>query len=171
MKLKKMVQLSLLTTIALTIFVIESYLPPLAPIYGVKLGLANIITLLAVMLWGWKEALIVFLLRVFLGSVFTGQMAALLYSLAGGGMALFIMVLGKRLLGEKLTWFISALGGIFHNIGQIIVACYLLNSLAVMIYFPLLLISGIITGIFTGVAAQVLILKNIQIRNLFQVKE
>lgn len=167
MKLKKMIQLSLFVTIALTMFVIESYLPPLVPVYGVKLGLANIITLLLLMIWGWKEALCVLLLRVFMGSMLTGQVVSLLYSLVGSICAFLIMILAKKLFGKHQIWFISVLGGILHNIGQIIVACLILNSTAVLVYLPVLLISGIITGFFTGMVVQSLILKQVQINRLF----
>lgn len=167
MKLNKMVQLSFMITMALTIFVIEAYLPPLAPIYGIKLGLANVITLLAIMLWGWKEGLIVFFLRVLLGSMLTGQMISFSYSFVGGGFAFIIMVIGKKIFGKRLTWFISALGGVFHNIGQVLIACILLSNVAVMVYLPVLLITGVITGVFTGLVVQILILQNTQIKKLF----
>lgn len=166
--IKKMVQLSLFTTIALTIFVAESYLPVLVPIVGVKLGLANIVTLIVLMLWGWKEAFLVLVLRVILGSMFTGTMVSLLYSLGGGILCLVFMTIAKMICKKKMVWLISIIGAITHNIGQLLVAWLILGNKAVFFYFPVLLASGIITGIFTGVGTQVLILKNVHIQRLFQ---
>lgn len=82
--LKKTIRLSALSAIALTIFIIEIQIPPLVPIPGIKLGLANIITLIILSLYGIKEASAVLFIRIFLGSIFSGQMINLLYRLSGG---------------------------------------------------------------------------------------
>lgn len=167
-KTKKMVILSLLTTIALTIFVIESYLPPLLPIPGIKLGLSNIVTLLVILLWGFKEGALLSFMRITLASIFAGQMMSFIYSLSGGILCLLAMCTFKRIfLKEDMIWLISVIGAIFHNIGQIIAACVFLSNLSLLMYFPVLLISGIVTGSFTGVAVQYLVRKNKIIKNLF----
>ena len=80
---QRLTQLALLTAVALIIFIIEAQIPPLTAIPGVKMGLANIITLVTLYRFGRRDALMVLLVRVFLGSVFAGQMMTLLYSLAG----------------------------------------------------------------------------------------
>jgi len=85
------VQLALLTAIALTIFMAEAQLPPLVPIQGVKLGLANIVTVYAVFVLGPRDALLILSARVFLGAVFSGQMMTLLYSAGGGLLAWAVM--------------------------------------------------------------------------------
>lgn len=157
MNIKKMVQLSMFITIALTIFVIESYLPPLAPIPGIKLGLANTITLIVLALWGWKEGMLVLLLRIFLGSMLTGNAISSCFSLGGGMLCFLIMSLLKNIVPHKMIWLLSVNGAIFHNIGQLLVACAVLGSRSVFWYFPILLTSGIVTGIFTGVAAQLVV--------------
>lgn len=167
-KTKKMVILSLLTTIALTIFMIESYLPPLLPIPGIKLGLSNIVTLLVILLWGFKEGALLSFMRITLGSIFAGQMMSFIYSLSGGILCLLAMCTFKRIFfKEDMIWIISVIGAIFHNIGQILAACVFLSNLSLLMYFPVLLISGIVTGFFTGVAVQYLVRKNKIIKNLF----
>jgi len=81
------------TTIALTIFVLESAIPIPIPIPGIKLGLANIVTLILILYWGFKEALIVLVMRIILGSIFAGQMMTFFYSLVGGIFCLSAMCL------------------------------------------------------------------------------
>lgn len=159
MNIKKMVQLSMFTTIALTIFVVESYLPPLAPIPGIKLGLANTITLIVLALWGWKEGMLVLFLRILLGSMLTGNVISCCFSLGGGILCFLVMSLLKTIVPQKMIWLLSVIGAVFHNIGQLLVACIVLESSSVFWYFPILLTSGIITGIFTGMAAQYVVVR------------
>ena len=159
MNIKKMVQLSMFTTIALTIFVVESYLPPLAPIPGIKLGLANTITLIVLALWGWKEGMLVLFLRILLGSMLTGNVISCCFSLGGGILCFLVMSLLKNIVPQKMIWLLSVIGAIFHNIGQLLVAFIVLGSSSVFWYFPILLTSGIITGTFTGVAAQYVVIR------------
>lgn len=147
--IKRLTILALLTTIALTIFVLESAVPPLVPIPGVKLGLANIVTLFLIVKASSKDALIVLVTRILLAAIFAGQMLSFSYSLAGGLLCFGALCLCHRLLGEKQLWFSSMIGAIFHNIGQIAIACFILGHY-VLYYLPVLLISGIVTGVFTG---------------------
>ena len=153
---RKMTLLALFTTIALTIFILESAIPPLVPIPGIKLGLANIVTLILIVNGTWRDALCVLLMRIVLGSIFAGQMMSFFYSLAGGLLCLLIMALLHRFLGEKLLWFTSIFGAIAHNMGQIMVAMIVLGSAYVLYYVPFLVLSAIITGLFTGLCAQFL---------------
>ena len=108
-KTRKLALMALLTAIALTIFMIESQLPPPVPIPGVKLGLANIITLVTMLLLGRKEAGAVLTVRVIMGAMFSGSMASLLYSAAGGALAYAVMCLTVGLFQEKQLWIVSAL--------------------------------------------------------------
>jgi len=156
MSIKKMVTLALFTTIALTIFVIESALPPIAPIPGIKLGLANIVTLVVLVHYGSKDAFFVLMLRIILASIFAGQIISFAYSLCGGCLCLLSMCICNKLLHNKYIYVTSIIGAIFHNIGQIIIACVLLQSLSIMVYLPILLISSIITGLFTGLCSHFL---------------
>jgi len=144
------------TAIALTIFVVESAIPVPVPIPGVKLGLANIITLILLLHWNFKSALIVLVMRIILGSIFAGQMITFFYSLAGGLFCLITMYLTHKILKQKLIWFTSIMGAIAHNIGQILAALIILRSAYVLYYLPFLMVSGIITGFFTGLCAGLL---------------
>ena len=150
---KKLTMLALMTTIALVIFVIESAIPPLVPIPGIKLGLANIVTLVLIMNKMPKESAIVLLMRIILASIFAGQMLSFFYSLLGGFFCLGAMLVCQKLIGTKYIWFTSVIGAIFHNIGQLLAALITLQSIYVLYYAPFLLVSGIITGLFTGLCS------------------
>jgi len=154
---KRLTTLALLTAIALTIFLAEAQLPPLVPVPGVKLGLANIVTAYAVFALGPRDALLILCARVFLGAVFSGQMMTLLYSGAGGLLAWIVMVLLAKLLTRKQLWLCSPAAAVFHNLGQLLAAAAVMRTWAVLAYLPYLLLSGIITGLFTGLCAQFLL--------------
>ncbi len=155
MNTKKLTIMALLLAIALTVFVIEAHVPPPVPIPGVKLGLANIVTLAALVLLGRKEALTVLLLRIVLGSVFAGQAVSFLYSISGGLLSFLTMSAALRFLGRERLWVVSVLGAIAHNGGQILAAALLIGPGAAA-YLPILLIFAVLTGTFTGLAAQLL---------------
>lgn len=141
------------TTLALIIFTIESAIPPLVPIPGIKLGLANIITLVLLHNYSAKDTLLVLLVRILLSSFFFGQAVSLLYSLAGGLLCFVAMVLTHRLLQGHFLFLTSMVGALFHNIGQLTIA-YLITAVpGVLVYLPFLLLSGLITGLFTGLCA------------------
>ena len=156
-KTKKLALMALLTAIALTIFVVENQLPAPVPIPGVKLGLANIITLVAMLLLGKKEAGAVLLVRVLMGAMFAGSPSTLLFSAAGGALAYAVMCLTVGIFPEKLLWVVSALAGLAHNAGQLLACVLVVKTPGVLAYAPILAVSGILTGIFTGLAAMVLL--------------
>ena len=156
MSAKRLTRMALLTAIALTIFIVEAQIPPVVPIQGVKLGLANIVTVWAVFLLGPGDAALILLARVLLGSMFTGQMMALMYSMTGGVLCLLVMLPLRRILTEKQIWVCSVAGAIAHNAGQILVAIAITRTPGLIVYFPILLVSGILTGLFTGLCAQLL---------------
>lgn len=150
---KKMAMLALMTTIALIIFVIESAIPPLVPIPGIKLGLANIVTLILVMNNMPRKAGIVLVMRIILASMFAGQLMSFFFSLLGGLFCLAAMVFVHRFAGKAYIWFTSIIGAIFHNIGQLCAALLTLQNIYVLSYGPFLLVSALITGAFTGLCA------------------
>ena len=156
-KTKKLALMALLTAIALTIFVVEAQIPAPVPIPGVKLGLANIVTLIAIKLLGKKEAGAVLLVRVLMGAMFAGSPSTLLFSAAGGTLAYLVMCLTVGLFGENQLWIVSALAGIAHNAGQLLACMLVVKTPGVMAYAPVLAASGVVTGVFTGFAAQYLI--------------
>lgn len=157
MKTKKLVLLALLTAIALTIFVIELQLPPLLPIPGVKLGLANIVTVFTVFLLGAKEGAAVLLCRVFLGAVFAGNFSTILYSGAGGALAIAVTIALRHILTEKQLWVAGALGAVGHSVGQMAAAIVISGTKELIIYLPVMIVISIITGLFTGLCAQILL--------------
>ncbi|MCR5844155.1 MAG: Gx transporter family protein [Oscillospiraceae bacterium] len=156
-KTRKLTLMALLTAIALTIFVIENQIPAPVPIPGVKLGLANIITLIAMKLLGKKEAGAVLLVRILMGAMFAGSPSTLLFSAAGGLLAYLVMCLTVDLFGENQLWIVSALAGLAHNAGQLLACVLVVRTPCVFAYAPVLAASGVITGVFTGLAAQALL--------------
>ena len=158
MDIKKMTALAMFSVIALTIFTAESMIGQIVPIPGIKLGLANIVTLLVLILYAPKEALFVLIVRILLGSMFGGQMISFFYSLTGGILCWLVMSLISALLKKKflvLIVLISMCGAAAHNIGQILAAIVITHSISVVAYLPVLMLSAMITGCFTGLAAQV----------------
>ena len=152
----RIARLALLTAIALTIFMAEAQLPVI-PVPGVKLGLANIVTVYAMFSLGPGDALLVLSGRVFLGAVFSGQPMTLIYSAAGGVLSWCVLCLLRKLLTGEQIWLASPVAAVFHNLGQLLAAAAVLRSWAVMAYLPYLIIAAVIAGLFTGIAAQALI--------------
>lgn len=153
MKTRKLTTLALLTTISLTIFLLEGMLPPLVPVPGIKLGLANIVTLIVLVWFSAKDAVLVTITRVLLGFFFAGTVMSLTYSLLGSFLSLTVMVILHHFLEKNYIYITSIAGAIFHNIGQIIAAVLFTSTPYVVSYLPFLMISGIITGLFTGLCA------------------
>ena len=153
----RVTRLALLTAIALTIFLAEAQIPALTTVPGVKLGLANIVTVYTAFAMGPGDALLVLCARVFLGAVFSGQMMTLIYSAAGGFLSWCVLCLLKKLLAEKQIWLASPVAAVFHNMGQLLAAAAVMRSWAVMAWLPYLVIAGAAAGLFTGIAAQALI--------------
>lgn len=156
MNVRRLTELAMLTTVALILFVVELQIPNPIPIPGVKLGLANIITVYAVYHYRAGEVAMMVVVRILLGCIFGGNMAALMYSLAGGFLCLVGMLGFKHILPESYIWVCSVLGAVLHNIGQIVVA-YLIAGWGLLVYLPFLLTAGCAAGAFTGICAQLVI--------------
>lgn len=156
-KTKKLVVMALLTAVELTIWVIEGQIPPPIPVPGVKLGLASVVTLTAMVLLGRREAGCILLMRILLGSLFAGSFSAVLFSLAGGAVSWAVMSALKGLFPEKLLWVVSVFGAIGHNAGQLLAAVAVTGTPGLFWYGPALLAAAIVTGAFTGVGAMYLV--------------
>lgn len=156
-KTKKLALLGLLTAIALTIFMLEAQIPPIVPLPGVKLGLANIVTVFTVFAIGPGEAASVLFVRVFLGAVFAGNFSTILYSASGGTLAILVTILLRKILTEKQLWVAGCLGAIAHSIGQMAAAVAIMGSAAILMYLPIMIAISIVTGLFTGLCAQFLV--------------
>lgn len=157
MNIRKLTTLSLLSAIALTIFMVEAQIPPLLPIPGVKLGLANIVTVFTVFAIGAKEGIAVLFVRVFLGAVFAGNFSTIFYSGAGGACAILVTILLKKILTKKQLWVAGILGAIAHSIGQMAMAIALTATPGLAVYLPVMIVISIVTGTFTGLCAQFLV--------------
>lgn len=157
MKTKKLTVMALLSAVALIIFTVEAQIPALVPIPGIKLGLSNIVTVFAVFTLGPLEAALILFVRIFLGAVFAGNFSTVIYSLAGGFLALLVSVLMKKVLKKEQLWVAGCLGAIAHSIGQMIAAILISGTPALMIYLPVMIACSIITGLFTGLCAQLLV--------------
>lgn len=157
MNVKKLTRLSLLSAIALTIFMVEAQIPALLPIPGVKLGLANIVTVFTVFALGPREGAAVLFVRVFLGAVFSGNFSTIFYSAAGGVCAIGITIALRKVLTNKQLWVAGCLGAVAHSIGQMAMAIALTATPGLILYLPMMIAISIITGLFTGLCAQFLV--------------
>lgn len=160
----KVAYFGVLTALALIFSYIETMIPIHFGIPGVKLGFANLIVVIALYKMGIKEAYTLSIVRVILAGFIFGNLFSILYSLAGGLLSLTMMVVLKKT--EKFSVFgVSMAGGVFHNIGQLIMAAIVLESLSIAYYFPILLVSGVVTGLLIGLVSNEMLkrLKKLQL--------
>lgn len=140
--------------IALMLNYFERFIPIAITIPGVKLGLSNVVSLVALSLFGFYEVLVLVILRTLLSATFYGSISAMMFSMAGGIFSLVAMWSLYRYRGKWISTIgISVAGAVFHNIGQVSVAVLILKSAAIYAYLPMLLVSAIITGVLIGVVA------------------
>lgn len=158
MKVQKMALLGVLTAGAIVIAILESFIPSIG-IPGVKLGLANIVILVILYELGIVEAIIVNLLRVIVVGLVRGTFLGMGFfmSLTGAVFSLGIMILFYLLIKKFSVIGVSVIGSIFHVGGQILIAMLYLGSGYIILYLPVLAISAIITGVFVGIVAQLII--------------
>ncbi len=155
MKTTKKIALSaLLIALALGLSYTERFIPlqMVIPLPGIKLGLANIVTLVALSLLGWKDTLWIVLIRCFMGAVFGGGISGLLFSLTGGLLSLCVMTWARKALILSI-YGVSILGAAVHNVGQICAAMVLMQTVYIGAYLPYLMIVAIFTGFATATAA------------------
>ena len=145
--MKKTVYLALFTVLALMVSYVESIVPMPVPVPGIKLGLANIVTLYLIINKENTGAFLVLLARTVLATLLFATPVNLLYSLGGGLSALAIMLLLARLYPNRISLIgVSVAGAVFHNIGQIAVACAVLKSFSLINYLPVLILVALVTG-------------------------
>lgn len=143
---------------------VEVLVPVSLGIPGIKLGLANIVVLTALYAVGPRDAFFISCIRIVLVGFTFGNMASLLYSLAGGLLSWLVMCLLKKIKGFSMIG-VSLAGGISHNIGQIAVAALMLKTVSVMYYLPVLLIAGLITGILIGILGGMLLKVQLKLKS------
>lgn len=151
---RRLTHISIYTALALVLHITESFIPVPFMVPGAKLGLANIVTLVVIVLSGPYDAFIVVALRTFLGSLLSGALTNFAFSIVGGMLATIVMSIAyKRLSGVFGLVGVSVLGAVFHNIGQLLVAGIVVGTMGVYAYLPVLLVAGVATGYFVGIVA------------------
>lgn len=157
-KNKKIIYIALLVAQGVIIGLLENMIPfPFAFAPGAKLGLANLITIIAIFTMPMKDSFTLVVLRLFLTTLLGGTVSTLMYSAAGAFLSYFGMIFLKQLGPKRISTIgISAFGGFLHNVGQLIVASWIAKSWTVMLYLPILSWIGILAGIAIGIAANYL---------------
>ena len=158
MSIKKIALLGVLTSAAIVIGIIESFIPSVG-IPGVKLGLANIVILIVLYEIGIWEAIVVDLGRVFMVGLLRGTLVSMgfLMSLTGAALSLGIMILLYLVVKKFSVIGVSVVGSVFHVTGQILIAMAFLGTTYIVFYLPFIAISAIITGVFVGIVAKLVI--------------
>lgn len=153
---KTVALMAMMIALAMIFSYVETMIPINFGIPGVKLGLANLVIVAAIYLFGGKQAFLISIVRIFLSGFMFGNLASIMYSLAGGLLSLAAMLLLKKT--DKLSILaVSVMGGICHNIGQLIVAMLVVENLKLIFYIPVLLISGFLTGLLIGIVCRVIL--------------
>ena len=148
--------MAMMIALAMIFSYVETMIPINFGIPGVKLGLANLVIVAAIYLFGGKQAFLISIVRIFLSGFMFGNLASIMYSLSGGLLSLAVMLLLKKT--DKLSILaVSVMGGICHNIGQLIVAMLVVENLKLIFYVPVLLISGFLTGLLIGIVCRVIL--------------
>lgn len=158
-RLKSTVFLGLFTALALIMAYLEALMPPVIPaIPGIKMGLPNVIVILLLYRRGPLSAATVSILRILLVALLFGNVTSMLYSLAGGILSLLVMILLQRLKLLSAVG-VSVAGGVSHNVGQILMAMFLLDTTQLGYYLAVLIVSGVIAGVVIGLCGVALIKK------------
>lgn len=156
MTAKKVAQLGVLTTLALVLSYVESLIPVFVGIPGIKLGLANLVIVFILYRMSVKDALLVSVMRILLAGFMFGNMMSILFSLAGTAFSIGIMYLLKRIKGFSILG-VSIAGACMHNLGQLCVAAFVVQTARLIYYFPVLMISGIVTGLLIGILVKLML--------------
>jgi len=147
---------SLFLALALVLSYIETLLPVFIPIPGLKIGLPNLVIIIILYLYDLKTVSLINVMRIFIAGFMFGSAFSIVYSLAGAFLSMIIMALMKKTRKFSIVT-VSSAGGIFHNLGQIIMAAIVMENYYIFTYFPVLFIGGLITGIVIGIIARELL--------------
>ena len=158
LKYKKMTFLALSVSLAMILSFVESLIPPLVAVPGVKIGLANIVTVFLLYTLGWRAAGCVSLIRVLLSALLFGNVQSLIFALSGAALSFIVMVVVKKLLPFGKVG-VSVLGAVAHNAGQVAAAVIVMETAALAYYFIPLVISGTVAGVFVGILAAILTIR------------
>lgn len=156
-KTKKVALLGILTSVALILSYIEAILPPIwSAVPGIKMGFPNIVIIFILYRWGVKEATIVSFIRIFIVALLFGNVMTLAYSCAGAFLSMVLMAIFKKINAFSVVG-TSVIGGVAHNLGQIVVAIFLFDTVQIGYYMAVLAVMGTIAGIFIGIAGAFLL--------------
>ena len=147
---KKVAYLGVLAAAAMLLSYVESLIPVFVTVPGLKLGLANLATVLVLYLYSWKEAAVVSAVRILLTGFLFGNLFSIAFSAAGGFLSLLMMALLKKSGHFSMTG-VSIAGGVFHNVGQLFIAALVVSNFRILYYLTVLLISGLVTGALIGI--------------------
>ncbi len=150
---RKIAYLSVFIALAIIVGYIEQLIPVPIGIPGIKLGISNTIILIALYYFDAKTAFSINIIRIILSGLLFAGFSGMLYSLSGGLLSFLFMYLAKRVHFFSIIG-VSVVGGIFHNIGQILMAALIVSNLKLFSYLPVLLISGLVTGVLVGLTAK-----------------
>jgi len=153
MKTKKIAYISILACLSIIFGYIESLFPA-SPIPGIKLGISNIVILFALYKTDFGSSFLIMLIKVLVTSLLFSGFNVFIYSLAGGIFSILVMHFSVKLFSKVG---VSMAGGVFHNIGQLLAAAFMMQTSAVFVYTPYLLISGVIVGFITGNVCSIII--------------
>lgn len=156
MKTKRLALMAMAIALAMILSYVESQIPPLMAIPGIKMGLPNILVVFVLYKLGWNDAVVISLVRVFLVSVLFGSPLSLAYSAAGAVISFLGMLLMKK-SNLFSTVAVSVVGGVLHNAAQIGVACLVMETNLIAYYLPFLVLSGTVAGILIGLASALMV--------------
>lgn len=151
-KIRKLSLCALFSALALIFSYIETLFPIPVPIPGVKIGIANLVVLIAIYRFNFKTAFFINIFRIIVSSLLFSGVFAMIYSLAGGILSILFMYV--LYITKKFSMVgVSLIGGVMHNLGQLITASFIMETPSLFSYFPVLLFSGIVSGIVIGIVA------------------
>ncbi|MCY6960542.1 Gx transporter family protein [Clostridium brassicae] len=157
-KTQKLTFIALFVAQGLVLYMVERMIPVPFITPGAKLGLTNIVTLLALYMFDFKDVFLIIILRVILSTLLGGTLSSFLYSISGGILSFIAMYFMKRIGKDQVSIIgISIIGSVFHNIGQIIVAALVIENVMIVAYLPVLLIAALGTGFFVGLTSKYLL--------------
>lgn len=154
---RRMTLISIFVAQALVLHIIERLIPVPFLTPGAKLGLANIITVISLYIFSFKDAFLIVIIRVILATLVGGSLSGFIYSITGGVLSLLAMYCIKKIGGENISIIgVSVFGAFFHNLGQVIVAALIVQNIIIISYLPILMFAGVVTGIFVGMTGNFL---------------
>lgn len=152
---RKLTHLAMMLTLTVVLSIFESMIPSFAPA-GIKLGLANIAVMYGLIFYGRKEAVVLNVAKAALGFATRGATAGIL-SFCGGMLSIFVIIILGIIFKDKISYIIlSVFGAIFHNVGQLIAVYFIMDNYNVFYLLPILIISGVVMGVITGILLKTL---------------